>query len=407
MIEHRRIARIGLTLGCAQLSGLLTGCATLMNRPAPSPPLIQRDAPLAAGNESQPDSPDVLAAVEEFLERTRDYNLPGGDKPSPSFNPRGGASSHSFGGPSASMRSMDDADTSPAVANGRVTLEVPSFQKPTLALPVVQAVRVRRVDDRLTPNSEAVRLTTTNQAIEMTLSDTHSIAEQYLESLKQRATEQPDFDSEWALRFVQLAMGLDPESTDVAPTLPDSSRSILAALIRSVSALRGVARDPLARADQALDYLDDLRHRVAQRSDPVVAPAALCSKVVTFGVYEELTEVDLVAGRTIRAIVYTEIGNLQSERTDDHLFRTTLSTRLEVLTADGTSIWEHEESEIMDHCRRRRVDFFVAQRMTLPPTLPAGEYVLKVLVEDKVSGKVDESTRSFTIHSPLSVANSG
>ena len=75
--------------------------------------------------------------------------------------------------------------------------------------------------------------------------------------------------------------------------------------------------------------------------------------------------------------MYSEIANLRAEKTAEGLFQTRLGTRLEVLTADGKSVWQREELEIVDTCRRRRSDFFIAQRVTLPPTLPAGDYVLR------------------------------
>jgi len=85
-------------------------------------------------------------------------------------------------------------------------------------------------------------------------------------------------------------------------------------------------------------------------------------------------------------------------------FQTVLGTRLEVLSEQGQSMWQHEEREIVDLCRRRRTDFFLAQRITIPPTLPAGPYVLKVLIEDKLSNLANEATHRFTVHTPTSVA---
>jgi hypothetical protein len=117
-----------------------------------------------------------------------------------------------------------------------------------------------------------------------------------------------------------------------------------------------------------------------------------------------MPETDFVAGRTLRTIVYSEIANFGSELTEDGHYRTQLATRLEILTADGRSVWDREEPEIVDLCRRRRNDFFIAQRVTLPPTLPADDYVLKVLVEDRLTGKVDEVAHRFAIRSALSAA---
>ncbi len=45
-------------------------------------------------------------------------------------------------------------------------------------------------------------------------------------------------------------------------------------------------------------------------------------------------------------------------------------------------------------------------RIKLPPTLPAGNYVMKLLVEDLLSGRADEASRPLVISSALSMANS-
>jgi hypothetical protein len=116
---------------------------------------------------------------------------------------------------------------------------------------------------------------------------------------------------------------------------------------------------------------------------------------------------EFVAGRSTSTIVYYEIRNLRSEETRDYQFRTLLATRLEMFTLDGKSVWRREEPEIEDLCRQRRTDFFVAQRIALPPAIPAGEYILKVYAEDKLSGMATEASHQFSIFSPMSIAGSG
>ena len=78
-------------------------------------------------------------------------------------------------------------------------------------------------------------------------------------------------------------------------------------------------------------------------------------------------------------------------------YRTVFATRLEVLTAEGRTVWQHEEPKVIDRCQRRRHDFFIAQRVTIPGTLSAGEYVLKMMVEDKLSGRVSEAVHTFHV----------
>ncbi len=230
------------------------------------------------------------------------------------------------------------------------------------------------------------------------------MVDRIISTLKTRAAGSNDFESEWRLRLVQLAFQPDAEAAEVSPDISQEARSLLTALIRAAVAVRRAMRNPLLVGEEALAGVNELREVLTRRADPVVTAVAFCRKVVTFGVYEEMAAGDFVAGRTIQTIVYSEIRNFQSDRTDDGKFRTRLATRLEVLTADGQSVWQHEEPEIADFCRRRRTDFFIAQRIALPPTLPAGDYVLKVMVEDKRSGRVSETSTPFVISSAISLA---
>ena len=228
-----------------------------------------------------------------------------------------------------------------------------------------------------------------------------------LARLERETAESADLDTIWPLKLAQLAFHRDNEALELPASLPTVTRDILSAMLRLVPAIRAVARDPMTHGNSALSRVDELRELLADQADPRVLAIALCRKVVTFGVYEELDAEDFVAGREFPAIVYSEIQNLHAEETDDGRFRTELGTRLEVLTAEGQSVWEHEEPNIVDICRTPRKDFFVAERITLPSTLVAGDYVLKVSVEDKLSARFDEMTHPFTILPNLSTAGAG
>ena len=126
--------------------------------------------------------------------------------------------------------------------------------------------------------------------------------------------------------------------------------------------------------------------------------------MLTFGVYDEMDESDFVAGKTLQTIVYSQIDNFRPQRAEDGQYETRLGTRLDLINAAGESVWTHEEPEIVDRCRRRRGDFFIAQRITLPPTLPVGEYTLKLSVEDKGAGRMAETNRPMKLLAPVSVA---
>ena len=76
-----------------------------------------------------------------------------------------------------------------------------------------------------------------------------------------------------------------------------------------------------------------------------------------------------------------------------------MSRRQLTSSASGQSVWRHEEPEIVDVCRQQREDFFLAQMVTLPGTLGPGEYVLKVTVQDALSGKSNQAMLRFTLNS--------
>jgi hypothetical protein len=150
-----------------------------------------------------------------------------------------------------------------------------------------------------------------------------------------------------------------------------------------------------------------------------VRTAALCSRVQTFGMYTTLPVRDgaytLRAGRSQRAIVYAELEGVTSERSSDAVSGTAGGTvagyasRLEQrvdLYFDGTDrlepdadllVWSSSTAAIQDFSRSERTDFFTVQPITLPSNLSVGRYTLVLIVRDKVSGSVAESSVTLEV----------
>ena len=163
------------------------------------------------------------------------------------------------------------------------------------------------------------------------------------------------------------------------------------------------------RSRRSRDQRKRVGSRFVSKSLLVIAPlgslsiptVALCTKVQAFGVYEELPDGFLREFARNQAIAYFEVANFATEQMPDGRFRTLLSDRFEVLTLEGESIWRHEEPEIEDLSRRRREDFFVAQRIVLPSGVKEGRYVLKVTVEDRLADKQTQAVLPFNIAATL------
>ncbi len=398
-------------------AGACTGCASLgLSFGGNQQPFRGDDqATSPPQSQSEGDTQATLAAVDRFLERTKDYQVDGlstatipqqRDAVEPLYHSSSLAGSRDPVTPSLPVGGPSLA-TDGALANAQAVVEDPVPRELVLALPVLQSISIHLGPQSDAAPSESPKVTSANEPLDMGQLHAPMLVDELLAHLTSRAAEAQDLVSEWRLRMTEVAFERETEPPEVSRGLPEETRGLLSALTRTAAGIRAVVRDPSRSSDSALEWLDQLREALMPRASLTVRRVALCRKVVTFGVYEELDDADFTAGRTLRAIVYSEIRNFQSKLTEDGHYRTELATRLEVLTANGQSVWLREEPEIVDLCRERRNDFFIAQRITLPPTLPADAYVLKVLVEDKLSGKMDEEAYPFTVRSTVSVANGG
>ena len=403
--------------GCALLPGMNEG------QVASAPPTSIPVAPSAKAP-AEPvarDDEDVLAAVETFLERTRDYQtsevstaptalpVPSGQAVAMLDRPEASVADATYmpGQAHQQPAAKSAMPVSLVYANAQVAIREPEPVPSSLPLPVVESVSVEvPMDVGGTPSTPIVG-STANASLDVRPVGGSADMQAVVARLEKQAREEGGFDAEWRLRLMQLALHRDAEAEAVSGTVAAEERGLLASLIRVGAAIRGLIRDPLGTGRLSLERIDELRRVVADRADPIVTAVTLCRKVVTFGVYEEMGAMDFPAGRTLQTIVYSEVANFRSEETEDGQHRTRLATRLELLTTEGESVWRHEEPEIVDVCRRRRNDFFIAQRVTLPSTLTAGNYVLKVLVEDRLSGKADEATYPLTIGGAVSSARGG
>lgn len=399
-----------LGLFSALAMALMPGCAAVRraySRPAPA--LTAQPPSPAQAARPQDGERDVLAAVEEFLDRTRSYQAaPAQVTPESSLPPAIDVTAPQFGGGAsltAWVAGAPDAPVSGVHANGRMMLASSQDVPARPALPVIESITVSAATVSKTSVVDRVETNAANHSLELEAPPIAVSADLLISDLEKQAVAANDFDSAWTLRLARFALNREANDADGSSSLSPKSAQLLSTFLRVARAVRGAAREPLLAGGDALEQVDELRGLLVASADPVVVVVALCRKVVTFGVYDEIGEADLVAGRVGRAIVYSEIRNFASERTEEGRYRTRIATRIEAFTVDGESVWQHEEPEIVDLCRRRRNDFFIAQRVTLPPTLPAGDYVLKVRVEDLLAGRADEGSCRFTVQSALSLAN--
>jgi len=456
---------------------LATGCSGMrfgMNAASPPVPDESNGAtPKQAAEAPEPvrtapPSQSTVAAIEEFLERTRGYarpvvqgdvqgqqplatttserstsetaSLPVVERQPPNVDVRNVTAVQSETTPHAGynwrMRHVAAAGppvdpTPPGPATVRMAMPASTTYKPGLqpvpglvadqaptqavaametqprmpALPVLQSVSIGIPTELRSASAPDNGMS--NVPVEVAAEPLRPTWHTLIEELSDQAKTRADVLAFWRLGLARLASDALETGPLNMPGLSDEASSLLDALFLAVASVRDQLVDPVSSGTRTLERVESLRRKIAETTDPIVSAVALCSRVTTFGVYEQMGPTDIVAGRPSQVIVYCELDNLHAKELDDGRFETNLATRVEVLTSDGRSVWTHEEPQIIDQCRRRRRDFFLAQRLTLPATLPAGEYVLKVMVEDSLSGRTNEAIEPFVISSALSLAERG
>jgi hypothetical protein len=363
--------------------------------------------------ELPPSNPKTaVTAVQDFLERTQAYDL---SKTQSTPEPLNAADvvfkttppirNETVAAPRPIDRSPIPARNAFRAPNKQVVVSRAPSPITSPALPVIESISIQaaKQPDKLEAAEE--KLNTANQPLDMGIATTPLLADELIEQLEYRASAAADFVAECCLGLTHLALARPNDARRLSPTLPAEQSTVLSAFLELAVAIRSSVLDPWLGEHDPLERMDQLRTLLMNQTDPSVRSVALCSKVVTYGVYDEMATERFIAGRSVPTIVYSEIANLQSDLSEDARFVTRLRTRIELLTVDGKSVWNHEEPEIVDRCRQRRHDFFIAQRVTFPPTLPAGDYVLKVYAEDKLSSRAGETTYPMSIHSALTVAS--
>lgn len=170
------------------------------------------------------------------------------------------------------------------------------------------------------------------------------------------------------------------------------------------SAFTSETGSKLAAGDAAA-FVDGVREAAARLDSGggfEISASALCSRVETFGDYEEFRRFDgtykFVAGKRQRAVVYVELDRFGAKRTSKNgvegwQVELTQDLALYAAGTDGGDMlaWRKPDQTITDFSRNKRRDFFVVQMIELPETLSVGGYRLKVTLRDRAGGATAEA----------------
>ncbi len=170
-----------------------------------------------------------------------------------------------------------------------------------------------------------------------------------------------------------------------AGSLPEpgsTEQRTLAAVLQGISDFRDRMKSKSVR--EAVPALLDMADRIRPVAPLAISNLAMCSKVDGFGNYE-VVEARFASGREFSIAIYCELTGFSSRIGERAMWETRLSQEITLVDSSGQVVWKDGPSPVVDTCRNRRRDFFVARVIRLPGTLPPGKYVLHSRIVDQIS----------------------
>ncbi len=193
----------------------------------------------------------------------------------------------------------------------------------------------------------------------------------------------------WAVRDRLLAWLAEPDIDPDARTAADAERA--RAVLKGLAVLIDPPSSPPARGVE-------IREAVAALEG--VAPLEIaelrpCRMVHGFGNIEPLEPAARKPGQSV--VLYSEINGLAYEPSGSS-FHSRVEGTVE-LFRDGSDrpLWSHLLPMVEDTCRKRRRDYFIGHKFTLPDDLPAGNYRLRLTQKDLVAGHVATGETAISI----------
>lgn len=148
------------------------------------------------------------------------------------------------------------------------------------------------------------------------------------------------------------------------------------------------------RAALALRYFDTAEDHLSNLSTLDVHGLAFCTKVESFGRYEEFKSSDFKSGQEV--LLYVEVSHFGAETRGDQ-FETELQGEYEIFDKQGVRLANVVLPLDKQLCNNRRRDYFIAYRLFIPKDVPSGSYTLRLTVEDVKGKKSSQSSIEFKV----------
>jgi hypothetical protein len=121
---------------------------------------------------------------------------------------------------------------------------------------------------------------------------------------------------------------------------------------------------------------------------------AFCKRIRGFGSIDRVETTSFGPGQAM--LLYSEVEHFFSEP-ESAGFRTRVSSTLELLDANGRTVWRQDFAPVEDHSNEPRRDFFLSHRFRLPTDLKPGLYSVRLTLRDELANRTTSSGIALTV----------
>jgi hypothetical protein len=198
------------------------------------------------------------------------------------------------------------------------------------------------------------------------------------------------------LRLLQLAAGDRQQAAGAIPTLDEDLRQFWAQQLHGLGVCLDDEGMPVSgrRYALALRQLRESLDHLAAVSTLDIRNAAFCTRVDSFGRYEEFEKYEFQPGQEV--LFYVEIDNFATKQTAEG-FESAFQATYQILDPTGRPVFDQELPLQSEICRNRRRDLFIAYQIWMPRRIYPGPYTLQLTVEDLKGNKFGQTTCSFAV----------
>ncbi|MDB5339160.1 MAG: hypothetical protein JWN70_4779 [Planctomycetaceae bacterium] len=201
------------------------------------------------------------------------------------------------------------------------------------------------------------------------------------------------------LRLLYLMSGQTEWALRPIPNIPGADQEFWTQVLWGIHNYFDMPKIPdhAERAAQTISQFNTAMLRLKERAPLELKNVTFCHKIEGYGEYNTYQKDEFTPGQ--RVLIYAEIGNFHSELSAEGIYRTRLKSTLQVFSADSpdepVEVKTYPVTE--DFCRNHRRDYFHSYVVDIPVRCARGSHVLKLVIEDELSGKVGTYSVPFTV----------